>query len=74
MELDAAKRLLLPPELREAVGIDKQALLIGVGEYFEIWQPAEYAARRGEQRASRLAQGANPDPQALQASLAEVKW
>lgn len=70
--LDSAKRFLLPQVLREAAQIDKQALLVGVGEYFEIWNPEDFAAQRQKQRAARAAaEAAAAD---LQTSLQEVRW
>lgn len=73
LELDSAKRLLLPQELCEAAAIEKQALMVGVGEYFEVWSPAEYAARRSQQRAQRLRDAAS-EQEAMQASLQDVRW
>ena len=71
--LDGAKRFLVPAELREAAGLDRLALLVGVGEYFEIWNPEDFAAQRSKQRAARSAEVAAQD-QSLQASLQEVSW
>ncbi len=73
VQLDSAKRLLLPVELREAARIDKLALLVGVGEYFEIWNPEDFAALRNKQRALRAAEVVVQE-QNLQASLQEVRW
>jgi MraZ protein len=38
-EFDRAGRILLPQFLRESVGLDGSAVLVGVGDYFEIWAP-----------------------------------
>jgi MraZ protein len=38
-EMDRAGRILIPQFLREAVGLDGEAIVVGVGEYFEIWSP-----------------------------------
>lgn len=73
VQLDSAKRFLLPAELREAAGLDKLALLVGVGEYFEIWNPEDFAAQRSKQRAARTAEIAAQES-SLQASLQEVRW
>ena len=40
LELDNSGRLLVSPELREAAGLDREAMLSGVGEHFELWEPA----------------------------------
>ena len=38
VELDRAGRILLPPYLREAAELDgDEVVLVGVGDYFEIW-------------------------------------
>ncbi len=37
VELDRAGRILLPPYLREAAELDGEVVLVGVGDYFEIW-------------------------------------
>ena len=73
VQLDSAKRFLLPAELREAAGLGKQVLLLGVGEYFEIWNPEDFAAQRSRQRAARAAEAAAQE-QGLQMSLQEVRW
>jgi MraZ protein len=35
--LDAAGRILVSPELRRFAGIEKQAMFVGQGSHFEIW-------------------------------------
>jgi len=37
VELDKAGRVLIPPFLREALAIDNDVVVIGAGEYVEIW-------------------------------------
>lgn len=44
-EPDANGRILLPAALRDAVGIDKQVQLIGMGNKFEVWQQAAWERR-----------------------------
>ncbi len=36
-ELDGSGRLLVPPVLRELAGLEKEAMLVGQGSYFELW-------------------------------------
>ena len=43
IEVDKAGRILLPPKLREFLGLESEAALVGQGEYFEIWTPADWA-------------------------------
>ncbi len=38
-ELDVQGRILLPPTLRSAVGLGREAVVIGVLNRFEIWNP-----------------------------------
>lgn len=35
--LDKAGRILIPQFLREAVHLDSEAVVVGAGDYFEIW-------------------------------------
>ncbi|CAA9578664.1 MAG: Cell division protein MraZ [uncultured Thermomicrobiales bacterium] len=41
-ELDAQGRMLVPPELRRYAEIDREAIVVGVNEYVEIWNPARW--------------------------------
>jgi MraZ protein len=41
--LDKAGRILIPPFLREAAELDSDAILVGVGDLFEIWSPQFWA-------------------------------
>ncbi len=47
-ELDGNGRILLPPPLREFAGLEKDVVLIGQGNKFEIWDAATWNARRSE--------------------------
>jgi MraZ protein len=42
VELDGQGRILLPRNLRELSGIKSQAVIIGMGPFFEIWEPGRY--------------------------------
>lgn len=44
VELDGTGRVLVAPELRSAAGIAKDAVLLGMGSYFELWDQATYNA------------------------------
>jgi MraZ protein len=37
IEMDAAGRLLIPPELRRYAALEKQVMLVGQGSHFEVW-------------------------------------
>ena len=43
-EIDKQGRILIPAQLRELTGLNKDATLIGVGERVEIWNPEALAA------------------------------
>ncbi|NNM61308.1 MAG: division/cell wall cluster transcriptional repressor MraZ [Steroidobacteraceae bacterium] len=48
IELDGHGRLLLPPKLREFALLVRDAMLIGQGMRFELWDEARWDARRDE--------------------------
>lgn len=48
MEMDANGRILLPRELREFAGLTRQAMLIGQGNKFELWDEQRWNERRDE--------------------------
>jgi MraZ protein len=48
IEMDAQGRLLLPPELRQYALLQKQAVLIGQGNKFEIWDEGYWQVRRAK--------------------------
>ena len=45
MELDASGRLLVSPVLRQLAGLEKEAMLIGQGGYFELWSMEGWRAQ-----------------------------
>ncbi len=48
IELDGHGRLLLPPKLREFALLTRDAMLIGQGVRFELWDEARWNERRDE--------------------------
>lgn len=48
VEMDGSGRVLVAPELREAVGIGKEVMLLGMGNHFELWDKATYQAKEAE--------------------------
>ena len=46
--LDKAGRICLPEEMTKTAGIKKAAVLVGLLDRFEIWNPGRYSAVRGE--------------------------
>jgi MraZ protein len=45
VEFDKAGRILIPQFLRDSVDIQNNAIVIGVGDYFEIWSPSIWEAQ-----------------------------
>lgn len=43
-EPDAQGRIVLPPELRRYAGIEREAIVVGVNSYIEVWEPARWEA------------------------------
>lgn len=48
LEMDGHGRILLPREHREFAGIQRQAMLIGQGNKFELWDEQRWNERRDE--------------------------
>jgi MraZ protein len=46
LELDGHGRVLLPPKLREFAALNRDAILIGQGNRFELWDEARWNERR----------------------------
>jgi MraZ protein len=48
VELDSAGRVLISPELRAAVGLEKEVMMLGMGTHFEIWDATKLADSEAE--------------------------
>ena len=48
VELDGTGRVLVSPELRAAAGIEKEIMLLGMGNHFELWDRLMYEAKEAE--------------------------
>lgn len=53
VEMDSAGRILIAPELRDAVGLTRDVMMLGMGSHFEVWD----AAKLAENEAQALAAG-----------------
>ncbi len=53
VELDKQGRILIPPQVRSESNIASKVLIIGCGDYLEIWHPDRWAGER-----EALAEGA----------------
>lgn len=49
VEMDGSGRILVSPELRAAAGISRDAVLLGMGSYLELWDAQSYAAKEAEE-------------------------
>jgi MraZ protein len=56
VEMDNTGRVLVSPELRTAAHISKEAVLLGMGTHFELWDKTTYDAQEAE-----AMQGEMPD-------------
>jgi MraZ protein len=63
IEMDGSGRLLVPPELRAAINLEKRAMLIGQLHRFEIWKEESWADVDG-----------TLDPAALPESVQELSF
>ena len=43
-ELDAQGRIVVPPELRRYAGIEREAIVVGMNTYVELWDPTRWSA------------------------------
>jgi len=50
VELDSAKRIVIPAEMAEAVGIGDEAVFAGMLDYFEIWSKDRYADMHSQEK------------------------
>ena len=48
VELDGTGRVLISPELRQAAGLTREVMLLGMGPHFELWDKATYEAKEAE--------------------------
>jgi len=56
VEIDGTGRVLVSPELRAAAKLDKETVLLGMGNHFELWDKATYEAQEAQ-----AMQGEMPD-------------
>ncbi len=54
VELDSASRVLIAQELREAVGLVRDVMLLGMGNHLELWDAARYAEHEARVMASEM--------------------
>ena len=54
VEMDGTGRVLVSPELRQAAGIAKDTMLLGMGNHFELWDKASYDAQEAKAIAGEI--------------------
>jgi MraZ protein len=55
---DASGRVLLPPALRQHARLEREAMMVGQGRYFEVWDSAVWSTKLNQ----ALAGAAAPPP------------
>ena len=45
VEMDATGRVLIAPELREVADIGQEVKMLGMADFFELWDPARHRAK-----------------------------
>ena len=48
VEMDGTGRVLISPEVRQAAGIAKDTMLLGMGNHFELWDKTTYDAQEAQ--------------------------
>ena len=60
VDIDGAGRILVPPALRRYAGLDKQVVLVGQGQKFEVWDETQWSTQTA-QAAALPANGLPPE-------------
>ena len=55
VEIDGSGRVLVAPELRNAAGLSKEVMLLGMGAHFELWDAVTLERREAEDLAQGMA-------------------
>ena len=45
VEVDRVERILIPGNLRQVIELNGEAIVAGQGDYFEVWNPADWNAQ-----------------------------
>jgi MraZ protein len=54
VDMDGTGRILVAPELRNAAGLTREVMLLGMGSHFELWDAAQWARREAEDLAKGI--------------------
>ena len=52
LPLDGDGRIVLPGHLREHAELDTEAVFVGMGRKFQVWQPAAFETRKAQSRSN----------------------
>ncbi|MGB3069504.1 MAG: division/cell wall cluster transcriptional repressor MraZ [Ottowia sp.] len=56
VDMDGTGRVLVSPELRQAAGLERDLMLLGMGNHFELWDKTTYEAKEAEAIQAGMAQ------------------
>jgi MraZ protein len=48
VEVDKVGRILVPGNLRQVIALNSEAIVAGQGDYFEVWNPADWDAQMNQ--------------------------
>jgi MraZ protein len=54
VEIDASSRILIAPELRAGAGLTRDVMLLGMGNYFELWDAQLHADHEAKVMSSAM--------------------
>ena len=54
VEIDAASRVLISPELRASAKLTRDVMLLGMGSHFELWDAAAYSEHEAQVMQSEM--------------------
>jgi len=54
VQMDSAGRILIAPELRQAAGLEREVLLMGMASHFELWDNARWERQEADDLANGL--------------------
>src|SRR5690606_36272663 len=58
VELDKQGRILVPPQIRDRSNLGGKVLIIGCGDYLELWHPDRWAGEQAELERATAEDGA----------------
>ena len=58
VDLDKQGRILVPPQIRERSNLGGKVLIIGCGDYLELWHPDQWAGEQAELERATAEDGA----------------